>query len=266
MRYLKVGSSGWLVAGGLEVLLGITGKDFTLIGASKAAMRGATILKASDDKTRALNKHTLLAFSGEAGDTVQFAEYIQRNAQLYSMRNETELSPSGLAHFVRGELATSLRSRNPYNVNLLMGGVDPITGKPSLYWLDYLASLAEVPYAAHGYAQYYCLSLLDKHHHPDITLGQGIKLMTMCIDELKRRLPIDFKGMVVKAIKADGIVDIEFDDDRIVKTFGDTGKAAERGVEASREVKTSAKVTMLRNFRLRRFAMNRLIRILYLKT
>jgi 20S proteasome alpha/beta subunit len=85
---------------------------------------------------------------------VQFAEYIQRNAQLYSMRNETDLSPSALAHFVRGELASSLRSRNPYNVNLLMGGVDPITGKPSLYWLDYLATLAEVPYAAHGYAQY----------------------------------------------------------------------------------------------------------------
>ena len=70
------------------------------------------------------------------------------------MRNETDLSPSALAHFVRGELATSLRSRKPYNVNLLLGGVDPITHKPSLYWLDYLASLAEVPYAAHGYAQY----------------------------------------------------------------------------------------------------------------
>ncbi|KAM3559236.1 hypothetical protein MY1884_002958 [Beauveria asiatica] len=213
-----------------EVLLGITGKDFTLIAASKAAMRGATILKASDDKTRELNKNTLLAFSGEAGDTgkssafasswrmLQFAEYIQRNAQLYSMRNETDLSPSGLAHFVRGELASSLRSRKPYNVNLLMGGVDPITGKPSLYWMDYLAAMAEVPYAAHGYAQYYCLSILDKHHHPDITLGQGIKLLTLCTDELKRRLPIDFKGMVVKAVKADGIVDIEFDDDKIVKS------------------------------------------------
>lgn len=32
-------------------------------------MRGATILKAADDKTRELNKHTLMAFSGEAGDT-----------------------------------------------------------------------------------------------------------------------------------------------------------------------------------------------------
>jgi 20S proteasome subunit beta 4 len=32
-------------------------------------MRGATILKASDDKTRVLNPHTLMTFSGEAGDT-----------------------------------------------------------------------------------------------------------------------------------------------------------------------------------------------------
>ena len=165
--------------------MGITGKDFTIIAASKAAMRGATILKTSDDKTRQLNKHTLMAYSGEAGDTgmqriqacfgrcprpghivdvsaadlclplpVQFAEYIQANAQLYSMRNETDLSPSAVAHFVRGELASSLRSRKPYNVNLLLGGVDPITHKPALYWMDYLASLAPVPYAAHGYAQY----------------------------------------------------------------------------------------------------------------
>lgn len=52
-----------------EVLLGITGKDFTIIAASKAAMRGATILKTTDDKTRQLNKNTLMAFSGEAGDT-----------------------------------------------------------------------------------------------------------------------------------------------------------------------------------------------------
>lgn len=137
----------------MEVLLGLTGRDFTIIAASKAAMRGATILKTSDDKTRALNKQTLMAYSGEAGDTVQFAEFIQANIALYTMRNETDLGPSAVANFVRGELAKSLRSRNPYNVNLLLGGVDPITREPSLYWLDYLASCAKVPYAAHGYAQ-----------------------------------------------------------------------------------------------------------------
>ncbi|KAG4433793.1 putative proteasome subunit beta type-4 [Cadophora sp. M221] len=196
-----------------EVLLGITGKDFTLVAASKAAMRGATILKASDDKTRALNQHTLMAFSGEAGDTIQFAEYIQANAQLYSMRNGIDLSPSAVANFVRGELASSLRSRKPYNVNLLLGGFDPITSRPSLYWLDYLASLAPLPYAAHGYAQYYCLSILDKHHHPDINYEEGLKLLRLCTDELKRRLPIDFKGMLVKVITKDGIREVEYDDE-----------------------------------------------------
>lgn len=135
-------------------------------------MRGPTVLKATDDKTRNLNQHTLMAFSGEPGDggnnwserccwhieaddfSVQFAEYIQANVQLYSMRNDTELSPAAVGNFVRGELARALRSRNPYTVNLLLGGVDAITNTPSLYWVDYLASLAQVPYAAHGYAQY----------------------------------------------------------------------------------------------------------------
>lgn len=70
------------------------------------------------------------------------------------MRNDSDLSPTAVANFVRGELAKSLRSRRPYNVNLLLGGIDPITGKPNLFWLDYLASLAPLPYAAHGYAQY----------------------------------------------------------------------------------------------------------------
>lgn len=194
----------------MEVLLGITGKDFTIVAASKAAMRGVTILKATDDKTRALNSSSLMAFSGEAGDTVQFAEYIQANIQLYSMRNNMELSPSATANFVRGELARALRSRKPYNVNLLLGGYDKIADKPTLYWIDYLASLAPLPYAAHGYAQYYCLSILDKHHHPDIDFEQGMKILRMCTDELKRRLPIDFKGIQVKVITKDGIREEEF--------------------------------------------------------
>ncbi|KAI9788699.1 MAG: Proteasome subunit beta type-4 [Peltula sp. TS41687] len=182
-------------------------------------MRGATILKATDDKTRQLNKHTLMAYSGEAGDTVQFAEYIQANIQLYSMRNDgSDLSPSAVARFVRQELASSLRSRRPYHVNLLLGGVDPITHHPSLYWVDYLAALAPVPYAAHGYAQYYCLSILDKHHHPDISLEQGLKILRMCTDELKRRLPIDFKGVLVKVIRKDGIEELDYEDDKPVKS------------------------------------------------
>lgn len=219
-------------------------------------MRGATVLKATDDKTRKLSEHCIMAYSGEAGDTgtnwlarleqqaltiaVQFAEYIQANTSLYSVRNNHALSPSAIAAFTRNELAKSLRSRKPYNVNLLLGGVElpttiPTTGTvavesvqpesaaapkaiPRLYWLDYLSALAPLPYAAHGYAQYYCLAILDKHHHPDIDLEQGLKLLRLCTDELKRRMPIDFKGVTVKVITAEGVKEVPFAEDFTVKS------------------------------------------------
>jgi 20S proteasome subunit beta 4 len=76
-----------------EVLLGITGKDFTIIAASKAAMRGATVLKTSDDKTRALNSHSLMAFSGEAGDTSTFySSYSLRFPAVFSPLPSNSLS------------------------------------------------------------------------------------------------------------------------------------------------------------------------------
>lgn len=145
------------------------------------------------------------------GIAVQFAEYVQANVALYSMRNSNDLTPNETASFVRSELAKSLRSRSPYTVNLLLGGYDVHANKPQLFWIDYLASCAPVPYAAHGYAQYYCLSTLDKHHHPDITFEQGMKILRMCTDELQRRLPIDFKGVLVKVVDKDGIREVEYD-------------------------------------------------------
>jgi 20S proteasome subunit beta 4 len=66
--------------------------------------------------------------------------------------------------------------------------------------------------------RYYCLSILDKHHHPDINYEQGMKILRMCTDELKRRLPIDFKGMLVKVVTKDGMREVEYDDDAVVKS------------------------------------------------
>lgn len=53
----------------MDVLLGITTGEQVIIATSKAAMRGISVLKNDDDKTRNLNKHSLIAFSGESGDT-----------------------------------------------------------------------------------------------------------------------------------------------------------------------------------------------------
>jgi 20S proteasome alpha/beta subunit len=46
-------------------------------------------------------------------------------------------------------------------VNLLIGGYDKDEGA-QLYFLDYLASMVKVPYAAHGYGGYFSLSIMDR--------------------------------------------------------------------------------------------------------
>ena len=58
-----------------------------------------------------LSEHLLMGITGESGDTTHFAEYIEKNIQLYKMRNGYELSPSAAASFTRRQLADSLRSQ-----------------------------------------------------------------------------------------------------------------------------------------------------------
>jgi 20S proteasome subunit beta 4 len=100
--------------------------------------------------------------SQKPGDTVQFAEYIERNLRLYQIRHNIPLRPAAAAAWIRRSLAESLRSRSPYSVNLLLGGYDSADHVPALYWVDYLGTAASVPFAAHGYGAYFALSLLDR--------------------------------------------------------------------------------------------------------
>ena len=52
----------------------------------------------------------MMSVNGESGDCAQFAEYIQKNIQLYKIRNGYELSPSEMVNFTRKALAEALRS------------------------------------------------------------------------------------------------------------------------------------------------------------
>lgn len=45
----------------------------------------------------------------------------------------------------------------------MLGGFDVTTETPHLYWVDYLGTMTEVPFGAHGYGAYFGLSLLDRY-------------------------------------------------------------------------------------------------------
>jgi len=183
-------------------LIGITGSDYVLLAADTSVTRSIVLMKENEDKIMALDAHKLLASSGPAGDREHFTEYIQRNIELYELRQGHSLSTHAAAHFTRGELAEALRS-NPYQVNLLLGGYDENEG-PSLYFIDYLASIQKLDFACQGYAGYFVLSILDRHYKKGMTLEEGLILMKMCIEQLNTRFVLNTVSYAIKIVDKSG--------------------------------------------------------------
>jgi 20S proteasome subunit beta 4 len=93
----------------MDFFMGIKGRDFVLVCTDTAAVHSIITIKQDEDKVIPVDSHRVFCIAGEAGDRVQFSEYIIANVKLYSLRNSTSLSTKSVAHYARGELATALR-------------------------------------------------------------------------------------------------------------------------------------------------------------
>nr|QBH72696.1 proteasome subunit beta type [Orthoderella ornata] len=192
----------------MECLIGMACQDFTMVAADMTNAHSIMVMKDDEDKLQKISKKLVMAVSGESGDTTQFAEYIAKNIQLYKMRNGYELSPKAAANFTRRNLADYLRTRTPYHVNLLLAGYDDETG-PDLYFIDYLASMVKVPFAAHGYGGMFVYSILDRYHKPTLTREESYELMKKCVREIQKRLIVNLPNFKVQIIDKDGVRDLE---------------------------------------------------------
>eukprot|EP00808_Paulinella_micropora_P013276 g20470.t1 len=187
-----------------DSLLGLVGDGYVLLAADCAQSRSVIVFKHDQDKIVHLDKSKLMAVSGDVGDRVQFAEYIAKNLALYSFRARTPLSTKAAANYARKELAEALR-RNPYQVNSLIGGYDEGKG-PSLFFMDYMATLHEVPFGAQGYGSYFTLSTFDKLYKPGMSLEEGKEVMRACIKVLQTRFVMSCKNFKAKIVTKDELI------------------------------------------------------------
>ena len=49
-------------------------------------------------------------------------------------------------------------------VNLIVVGYDKEHDECQMYYMDYLAAMVKVPYAAHGYGGFFTTALMDRHY------------------------------------------------------------------------------------------------------
>lgn len=88
-----------------------------------------------------------------------------------------------------------------------MAGYDAKDG-PQLYYMDYLASIAKVDYAAHGYGGFFSLSIMDRNYLKNLSKQQGYELLKKCVKEVQKRLIINLPNFKVQCIDKDGIQDM----------------------------------------------------------
>jgi 20S proteasome subunit beta 4 len=191
----------------MDCVIGIQGHDFVLLAGDTIGARSILKMKHDANKILKMGKRMAIATVGESGDTDQFGEYIQRNVELYKMRNDYELDTQSAAHFTRRTIAEYLRSRTPYSVNVLLGGVDELHGA-SLFFLDYLGTQQRVAFACHGYASYLALSVLDRSYRADLSRDDALALLRACIEEVQHRLVISLPRFNAVVIDKDGIRDV----------------------------------------------------------
>ncbi|OLY77599.1 Ribonuclease H2 subunit A [Smittium mucronatum] len=189
----------------MDIQLGIVGKDFSILITDDQVVNSILTIKHDADKIYELSEKVIMSVSGEAGDTDQFCEYIVGNSKLYGIRNGIDLTPDATAKFTRGELASALRSRNPYQVNLLISGFDIVKNQPSLYRIDYLASISKVPFAAHGYGAFFSYSIFDKMYKENLTESEALDILAACLIELNKRLIIRHSSYTIKIVDKSGL-------------------------------------------------------------
>uniref|UniRef100_A0A061RBC1 Proteasome subunit beta n=1 Tax=Tetraselmis sp. GSL018 TaxID=582737 RepID=A0A061RBC1_9CHLO len=187
----------------MDYFMGIKGKDFVMLCSDTSAVQQIITMKDDEDKLVPVDSHKLMAISGDPGSRVQFSEFIIANVRLYALRNSMNLSTKAVAHYTRGELAAALR-RNPYMTNLLIAGYDEKAG-PSLYWLDYLATMHSMNVAGTGYGSYFVMSMFDKLWHKDLTEAEALEMMEKGVEEVRRRLVVSSPKYEIKIVDKDGI-------------------------------------------------------------
>lgn len=196
----------------METLIGICGKDFVIIAANANLSRSVVIMNHEQDRLSEINKNCVMGVSGDFGDALVLSEYIKANVSLEEDRESGKsLTMNALSSYVRKEIANSLRSQNAYQTNVIIAGCDIKEEKtiPSVYWIDYLATLKRVPYAVHGHASSFCASILDRNYKEEMDETEVISLLKSCLNEIRKRFSINQGEFIIKMVDKKGIRFVE---------------------------------------------------------
>ena len=161
-----------------SLLVGLVTKDAAVLSSTSDFIKNGVAMRADYDWIRPVGAQCLVGLQGDSSDcnhVMSLLESANREHEL--MFADRPLSCKSIAYLFRRIVAVNLRS-GQLRVCGMVAGWDTEKGRPTLYWLDSIGSVQEVPYGAHGDEFPFVWSLLDRKNSGTVRPGPATATAT----------------------------------------------------------------------------------------
>lgn len=181
--------------------VGIVCKDGIIIAADKRATAGNLIVDKRADKVHMINENVAVTIAGTVSDAQLLIKLIRAELKLKEIRTNKLPSMKEAANLLGGLLFANIRrpSMLPGIAHFLMAGRDK--KGTHLYDLFPDGSVTRVTdFISSGSGSVFAYGVLEDQYTPEITIEQGILLVTRAINTALQRDSCSGNGIVVVSV------------------------------------------------------------------
>ena len=186
--------------------VGIACKDGVVLAADTRATAGSMIVDKQAEKVHILSDDFAVTIAGSVSEAQLLIKLIKAELKLKEVRTYKSPTVKEAANLLGGLLYSSLRrmSMFPSIAHFLLGGKD--ASGVYLYDLFPDGSVTKIKdFVSSGSGSVFAYGVLETHYKEGMSVEDGVKLATKCINTALQRDSCSGNGVVVVAVTEQGI-------------------------------------------------------------
>ncbi|XP_030379230.1 probable proteasome subunit beta type-2 [Scaptodrosophila lebanonensis] len=200
----------------METMLGIRGYECAMMACDTMQAKTLMVIRKNQSKFFPLSKYSVMAVTGDAGDSRQLTRLVSRDVNLYQIKNGYSKNPRSVAHSTRNTFMEYARAHNRYLVTTMLAGYDEKDG-PDLHIIDSLGSAYRFKHAGHGYGSVFTSTILAENWHNKLTESEAYDILKRCVSEIQKRSLVELENFEVYVVDKDGVRQLETIDPKLLK-------------------------------------------------
>merc|ERR1712025_656069 len=177
---------------GMDNLIGIRTKDFTLIASDMGVNRSVLQYKSDEDKFCNINNQVVFGHCGNFAKGCDLRVLITESIKYNALAQLVPINSFTVSNFIQHVVHSNLR-RNPGETALMV-----MDNNNELYAIDHYGARFHSNYICLGVSSYFLYGLLDNEYSENMSLEQAINLLKKCIDCLRERVVYNYPRFKVQ--------------------------------------------------------------------